>query len=853
AALNQILQECCDVADRKGLSELKRMLEQFLSEAKASGKRSSRASKLEPPSKKSKLAAMTPLPASGSADKKPAVTTKRKEPKFLDRRGGLEAQGAGKRIRFRAGEMDPIGHRDARPGGQVLSSTLVVSSRPVHLPIAIYRRRGPRNCPLPGRRGKAGKWAELAKAVSEQRRSTPSTNANSSPGKSNAETTAEMAVGVGGKKPEPISSQANDLSLGRGKEKTLYSAAPKLEPPSNNGTHSARSRKETAGLSDEAKTYLTKWLFDQKAYPYPNRQKKVELCNVLGISDLNQLDSWLCRARKKLMYQTSQSQVPKGVTKGVRDCPTGVRPKIPGGDKPADDAEEEAAVAEKTKLAAITPHPASGSAKKKPASTKKKEPNFWTEEEDSRLKELVSGFGSGPVKWTQLAAEMPGREAKSCQARWSCSVDPSISRSPFTAEEIRVIVRFQADEEKAGKWAELAKVLPGRTAKQVRSRWNSLNSNLKAASEQRQSIPSANTISSPGKSKAETTAEMAMGVGGEIPEPLSRPTLEEEGPEQSSRQPRLKSTGEGLAGNATRSSRRYDSGLSDPDMLDGEEGSSDCEDDDLDLYPDDAKRPTKKRRLEDSDDSDFKPHLPDGDDCGSDDDDDDDPSDLKIPYSVRVERARRGSTKYGTASNNYYTSMFEEDTPRGEILTKVLEKYTKERETVGCVKRSRLLEFLNEAQAEDPGRYGSFDMDPEWLARKLGKEHKKRTRRLTRDPKATVPRVEGGEKTALDLQEGGREASALALGPVEANAIQPLPALVPEVGGGDLGPLGLLPVHLALPVHPVAQGGCPLGLMLHPEESRDVERAMGGKVVEKIVEVILPGLRATRVKGIIVA
>mmetsp|Transcript_3839 Transcript_3839/g.8541 ORF Transcript_3839/g.8541 Transcript_3839/m.8541 type:complete len:228 (-) Transcript_3839:43-726(-) len=219
---------------------------------------------------------------------------------------------------------------------------------------------------------------------------------------------------------------------------------------------------------------------------------------------------------------------------------------------------------------------------------------------------------------------------------------------------------------------------------------------------------------------------MAMGVGGEIPEPLSRPTLEEEGPEQTSRQPRLKSTGEGLAGNATRSSRRYDIGLSDPDMLDGEEGSSDCEDDELELYPADAKRPTKRQRLEDRDDSDFKPHLPEGDDCGSDDDDDDDPSDSKIPYSVRVERARRGSTKYGTASNNYYTSMFDEDTPRGEILTKVLEKYTKERETVGCVKRSRLLEFLNEAQAEDPGRYGSFDIDPEWLSRKLGKEHKKR-------------------------------------------------------------------------------------------------------------------------------
>jgi len=83
---------------------------------------------------------------------------------------------------------------------------------------------------------------------------------------------------------------------------------------------------------------------------------------------------------------------------------------------------------------------------------------------------------------------------------------------------------------------------------------------------------------------------------------------------------------------------------------------------------------------------------------------------------------------------------------------------------------------------------------------------------------------------------------ALALGPVETHAVQTFPALRPEVGGGDLGPLGLLPVHLALPVHPVAKGVRPLGLVLHPEESRDVERPVGGEVVEEVVEVIVPCL-----------
>ncbi|EJK74605.1 hypothetical protein THAOC_03706 [Thalassiosira oceanica] len=103
-----------------------------------------------------------------------------------------------------------------------------------------------------------------------------------------------------------------------------------------------------AQLSDEAKAYLTKWLHEHKAHPYPSRQKKDEMCNLLRISDPSQLDGWLCRARTKLRYQTSQSgsQVPKGFAKGY---PTGARPTnselAAGGGKPTGDDSEEAAAA----------------------------------------------------------------------------------------------------------------------------------------------------------------------------------------------------------------------------------------------------------------------------------------------------------------------------------------------------------------------------------------------------------------------------------------------------------------------------------------------------------------------------
>ncbi|EJK69021.1 hypothetical protein THAOC_09764, partial [Thalassiosira oceanica] len=106
------------------------------------------------------------------------------------------------------------------------------------------------------------------------------------------------------------------------------------------------------------------------------------------------------------------------------------------------------------------------------AGTSKKTSNRFTAEEDEKLRELVKGCGSGKVKWKILAAEMPGRSGKQIRSRWLDHLDPSISHSSFTAKEDGIIARFQADDETAGKWTEIAKRLPGRTAHQIKNRWN---------------------------------------------------------------------------------------------------------------------------------------------------------------------------------------------------------------------------------------------------------------------------------------------------------------------------------------------------------------------------------------------
>jgi len=68
SSLNQVWQECCDVADNRGsISELKEALDLYLSKSNASQRMASSKSEHEPPSKKRKHVAMTNAPYSGDA------------------------------------------------------------------------------------------------------------------------------------------------------------------------------------------------------------------------------------------------------------------------------------------------------------------------------------------------------------------------------------------------------------------------------------------------------------------------------------------------------------------------------------------------------------------------------------------------------------------------------------------------------------------------------------------------------------------------------------------------------------------------------------------------------------------
>jgi hypothetical protein len=92
----------------------------------------------------------------------------------------------------------------------------------------------------------------------------------------------------------------------------------------------------------------------------------------------------------------------------------------------------------------------------------------FTEEEDTRLAELVAQHGSN--SWKKIAMHMNGRSVRQCRERWKYFLEPSINRGDWTVDEDHLLLSKY--DEVGPKWAQISAFFRSRTDIDLKNRFH---------------------------------------------------------------------------------------------------------------------------------------------------------------------------------------------------------------------------------------------------------------------------------------------------------------------------------------------------------------------------------------------
>ena len=81
---------------------------------------------------------------------------------------------------------------------------------------------------------------------------------------------------------------------------------------------------------------------------------------------------------------------------------------------------------------------------------------------------MVLRHGAGNIKWSVIAAQLPGRIGKQCRERWFNHLDPTLKKGDWEESENATLLKLQ--RQLGNRWCEIAKVLKGRSPRRAKRR-----------------------------------------------------------------------------------------------------------------------------------------------------------------------------------------------------------------------------------------------------------------------------------------------------------------------------------------------------------------------------------------------